>query len=671
MQLFRSLVSRIESASLKRSLQMLTLLFVVVIVGLVSYTVVSLKRQSNDSMVINIAGRERMLGQKITQEFFLELERARTQGEKTDLSKLLATKKLFEVSLDALENGGQTYLDPAMKEPVSLVNATPAIAKQLQGVRTLWFAQQTLMSSIDSASYTVADLQNVSAQSATILKEMNAAVTMFTRDSEQRIAIMQRNQFIAAVMMILLSVTLSTIVGRSIFKAIRDALETTDKISSGNLERDGERVFRSNEMGLLAKNIDQMRVSLHDVINLVQKNSRQMAHSAQQVAEVSTEISSSSKVQRENSSEVITAINSLLETSHVVSDTIDQTAQISRNTLSTAQEGIVYVNHSIAELGKAVDSVNNASAQMQELKNFTQQINEITESIHTIAEQTNLLALNAAIEAARAGEQGRGFAVVADEVRNLAGRTSSSSRDISSLISQLTEKVENSVVSMQTVVDSVYQSQQTSEKTVAAFSSMSQGISETTESTATIYQFNQQQTQDLSCLDQKLQELFSVLKDSSDKAATTSMVAGDLNQISQQLESQISGFKTQQTQSVVKQHDDHRHTPRAANKLRATLIQGELKADGLSSDISMEGVKIRSTTKLDARQAVMLEFHLPEQIATPQVSRLTVKAQIVHSAAERDYYQYGLKFAALAGQQQTYLQQIFQYFKEAYRYQSA
>ncbi|ASA55871.1 methyl-accepting chemotaxis protein [Vibrio gazogenes] len=669
MQPITLFVTGMENVSLKRILQMLTLFFVVVISGLVSYTVIALKLQKNDSLVINIAGRERMLSQKITKEFFLELEHATLNNKSPDLSKINATQKLFEVSLDALNKGGQTYLDLTMKQPVTLPPAPEKISQQLNKVMALWREQQQMMHSISGTKIEPEILHKINEQSLAILKNMNAAVTLFAQESEQKILVMERNQVIAAILAILLSILVISLVSRSILRTVNQVLDTTARISSGNLVRDDKQVFGKNELGLLSKNVEQMRESLHHVINLVKRNSRQMAHSAQQVAEVSTEISNGGKAQRENSSEVNRAIDSLLETSHVVSDTIERTSQISQDTLTIAQEGIVYINESIEELKKAVMSVNNASEQMEVLKNFTAQINEITESIHTIAEQTNLLALNAAIEAARAGDQGRGFAVVADEVRNLAGRTSSSSRDISDLISQLTEKVESSVGSMQSVVSAVHQSQQTSEKTVEAFTSMSDGIGETTASTETILKYNQQQTKNLNYLNDKLKDLFMVLTESSDKAGTTSMVAGDLYNISEQLDQQINGFKTHVSTSVAKQQGEQRNAPRAGNKLRVTLSQGQRSVEGITSDISMDGIKLRTISTLDGSEKVTLQFHLPDQLKRSGLNQLVVHAQIVHTKQLPDNYDYGLKFIGVSKEQHEALKLVFQHFNESYRYQ--
>lgn len=662
----------LANLSIKRKLQLLILLFLAVVTGLVGYTLKSIEAQKNDTLVVNIAGRQRMLSQKVTKEFLLALHTAKQLSDQQVLAQIDNSRQLFSVSLQALIHGGLTYSDLGMKKSLTLPPAPEHIKDQLEIVSGLWQELQQQLQAVTPGQFNHQQLTAISEQSVKVLANMNKAVGMFAAHSDQKIYTMERNQIIIGVVSILVALLLSSLTISSITRPLTRILNTTQRISDGNLIASQDPIIEGkNEFASLNQNVEGMRASLHDVIGVVKANSRQMAHSAQQVSIVSGEISQASQLEQESSQQVLTAVNSLLDTSDNVNQSIESAYHLSQQTNQQAEQGLEIVRQSIDELNAAVGSVHATAEQMNELKSFTVQINEITQSIHNIAEQTNLLALNAAIEAARAGEHGRGFAVVADEVRNLAARTSSSSGEISTLLEQLTHKVENSVNSMQKVVVTVNQSQEKSDQTVISFNEMKTGISQTMQSAEDIASSNQQQSERLKYLDSKLKELFSVLVESTSKASTTSMVAEDLFSISERLEAELKKFATQAKESVTSSSNEKRAFPRAENKLMVSITQQEQRFQGLSDDISLQGLKVRCPQELDQSQSITLELSTPQALHGQIGNRLHLQADIVHKEKSAQGFSYGLQFKGLNEQSEAKIKKLFHHFKQPYLFKRA
>lgn len=203
-----------------------------------------------------------------------------------------------------------------------------------------------------------------------------------------------------------------------------------------------------DEIGILEHSFNAMLSNLTSIIRNIDDNSKQMAQSAYQVATIPHEIAGVSKTKQKRSDEVFNATERLRDISASVQKIAEEASAYSLQTEKCARDGMSTAQRNIEEMDHTVKEVNRAAQEMTELKDAAQQIYNIIGTIRTIAEQTNLLALNAAIEAARAGEAGRGFAVVADEVRSLAVRTTDSTGEISTIINELKTRLERAAQTM-------------------------------------------------------------------------------------------------------------------------------------------------------------------------------------------------------------------------------
>ena len=193
----------------------------------------------------------------------------------------------------------------------------------------------------------------------------------------------------------------------------------------------------NNELGQLAKDINQTLSQLGSTLHALTGISGNVASAATELAAVMTQSEANAQQQRSETEQVASAVTELASTADNVNHNAALADELAREANSRVEQGLALFAESIQANGRMTGSLENAATVVARLKSQSEQIGKVIEVIQSISEQTNLLALNAAIEAARAGETGRGFAVVADEVRLLAARTQDSTKEIQVIIEQL------------------------------------------------------------------------------------------------------------------------------------------------------------------------------------------------------------------------------------------
>ncbi|MEG5265260.1 methyl-accepting chemotaxis protein [Pseudomonas sp. JDS28PS106] len=262
-----------------------------------------------------------------------------------------------------------------------------------------------------------------------LLKDQNTK-----RDQESAKAVM--TILAATLLAVVLSILAALVITRQITRPLNDTLRVVERVASGDLSQD-LKIQRGDELGKLQGSIQRMTVSLRELIGGIRDGVTQIASAAEELSAVTEQTSAGVNSQKVETDQVATAMHEMTATVQEVARNAEEASEAAVAADQQAREGERVVGEAIAQIERLASAVDNSSQAMDALRVESDKIGSVLDVIKSVAEQTNLLALNAAIEAARAGEAGRGFAVVADEVRSLAQRTQKSTEEIEGLIASL------------------------------------------------------------------------------------------------------------------------------------------------------------------------------------------------------------------------------------------
>ena len=331
-------------------------------------------------------------------------------------------------------------------------------------------------------------------------------------------------------------------ISRSIVSTIQPLIESLQRMAQGDLSHriDARGQDEIAEVGRF------FNVSADKLRELI----AQLADTAQRVAGASEEISSSAtsqaqgaESQKDETRQVATAMQEMSATVTQVAEHAHKAAGAARQAADTARQGGKIVEETLTKMRAIAGSVGQTARQVQELGSRSDQIGEIIGVIDEIAGQTNLLALNAAIEAARAGEQGRGFAVVADEVRKLAERTSKATKEIAQMIKSIQLETKNAVKAMQEGTTQVEQGLVTTAQAGAALDEIIQMAQQVGEMVVHIATAAQQQSGATEEVSGNMEQISRISQDTAAGAQQTAKACQDLSGLALDLQSMVGQFK--------------------------------------------------------------------------------------------------------------------------------
>ncbi|WP_372237919.1 methyl-accepting chemotaxis protein [Pseudomonas sp. LP_7_YM] len=410
-------------------------------------------------------------------------------------------------------------------------------------------ALETLLHAGDNAAAS-ASINNDIRPLANRLMEQVGQLTAFNNEGAKQAGMTAAHVYSSGITLVitlvscavLLTVVLATLLTRSITSPISAALAVAERIAGSDLSREIQSSGH-DEAGRLLSALAKMQTNLKNTIAHIADSSTQLASASEEMTAVTEDASHGLARQNDEVNQAATAVNEMSAAVDEVARNAEEASKASRQSQEFTRTGIENVAQTLKAIEGLAGNVAVTDAQVRTLSSRAQDIGKVVEVIRAIAEQTNLLALNAAIEAARAGEQGRGFAVVADEVRALAYRTQQSTQEIEQMITAIQSDSSQAVSAMSLSTEMAANSIAVAQNADVSLRQIAEAIAQINDRNLLIAAATEEQAQVAREVDRNLTSIRDLSSQSAAAGSQTASACGEMSSLAVNLNQLVSRFK--------------------------------------------------------------------------------------------------------------------------------
>jgi methyl-accepting chemotaxis protein len=521
---------------------LISAVFLAGLIAIVAFTVSAMEDQEADAIAIELAGRQRMLQkQHIVQTLLLAQKRAQRED-------LEYTRKVWTGTQEALISGGPAVARMGRSDLVTLPPPGSdalrgKLEEQFQAIRdAIRLSDAMLAATPQSPEYEalLTQMTDLDQRMQTLGIENAKAITA---NQLNKVRSLVRAEIAIGVMVGLIGLLVGWMIGREISVPLQQVVNSAESISQGNLRINKLGLMRGDEVGQLARAFDHMLDNLKDLSGQIIGVTGNVNSATAEILASTQQQASSTKEQAATVQEITTTMQEISQSGKEITDRARQVAASAEATSAASNNGITAVQNTNRLMESIRQQVEEVAVKIVALSEKTQAIGEIVGTVNDIAEQTNLLALNASIEAAAAGEQGNRFSVVASEMRNLAERSKESTVQVGSILSEIQKGINSSVMLAEEAVKRSESGKQQAEVTEKTIHQMMQT---TVDSINAFQQIIGATSQQQIGFDQVAQGMRDIRQAAEQTAVGTSQLEqalANLNELSRQLRTAVGRYQ--------------------------------------------------------------------------------------------------------------------------------